>query len=292
MCIDDHGSYSGLSARSAKRFMTEQFRKAGVAFPEEDALELVLAASRMNRTEIALQGRSLLEPEVANAVAVYASRRLSGEPVDSILGWREFYGRRFKVSKDVLSPRADTELLVRCGLKALAGKTAPTCLDLGTGSGAVLISILAECKHSAGVGVDISEEALSTARGNASDLGVSNRADFIRSEWYETVIGRYDVILSNPPYITDAAMEELEGEVVQFDPDISLRGGPDGLRAYRAILSGADRHLKSGGYLWVEIGYDQAETVQNLFVQSNFADIEIRKDLSGQRRCVGGKKAS
>ncbi|WP_415809504.1 peptide chain release factor N(5)-glutamine methyltransferase [Litorimonas haliclonae] len=273
--------------------MTEQFRKAGVSFPEEDALELVLAATGMNRTEIALEGPSLLEPEVANTAAVYASRRLSGEPVDSILGWREFYGRRFKVTKDVLSPRADTELLIRCGLKALAGKkTAPTCLDLGTGSGAVLISILSECTNAAGVGVDISEEALSIARENASDLEVSNRAEFIRSEWYEAVVGRYDLILSNPPYITDAAMEELEAEVVQFDPDISLRGGPDGLEAYRAILSGAGRYLKSGGYLWVEIGYDQAETVQDLFVQSNFADIEIRKDLSGQTRCVGGKKPS
>lgn len=292
MRTDDDGSYSGLSARSAKRFMTEQFRKAGVSFPEEDAFELVLAATGMNRTEIALEGLSLLEPEVANTASVYASRRLSGEPVDSILGWREFYGRRFKVTKDVLSPRADTELLVRCGLNALEGKTAPTCLDLGTGSGAVLISILSECTNAAGVGVDISEEALSIARENASDLEVSNRAEFLPSEWYEAVVGRYDLILSNPPYITDAAMEELEAEVVQFDPDISLRGGPDGLEAYRAILSGAGRHLKSGGHLWVEIGYDQAETVKDLFVQSNFADIEIRKDLSGQTRCVGGKKPS
>jgi len=292
MRTDDDGSYSGLSARSAKRFMTEQFRKAGGSFPEEDALELVLAATGMNRTEIALEGLSLLEPEVANTASVYASRRLSGEPVDSILGWREFYGRRFKVTKDVLSPRADTELLVRCGLNALGGKTAPTCLDLGTGSGAVLISILSECTNAAGVGVDISEEALSIARENASDLEVSNRAEFLRSEWYEAVVGRYDLILSNPPYITDAAMEELEAEVVQFDPDISLRGGPDGLTAYRTILSGADRHLKSRGYLWVEIGYDQAETVQDLFVQSNFTEIEIRKDLSGQPRCVGGKKPS
>jgi len=292
MCVDDDGSYSGLSARSAKRFMTEQFRKAGVSFPEEDALELVLAATLMNRTEIALSEQSSLEPGAAKTVSVYASRRLSGEPIDSILGWREFYGRRFKVTKDVLSPRADSELLVRCGLKALVRKATPTCLDLGTGSGAVLISVLAECKDAAGVGVDISEKALSIARKNASDLGVSNRADFTRSEWYDAVTGRYDLILSNPPYITDAAMEELEAEVTQFDPDISLRGGPDGLTAYRTILSGADRHLKSGGHLWVEIGYDQAETVRDLFVQSNFTDIEIRKDLSGQPRCVGGKKPS
>ncbi len=289
---DGQISYSGLSARSAKRLMTKQFREAQVSFPEEDAMELILAATGMSRTDLTLDGQALLEPEDANKLSNFEAQRLSGEPIDSILGWREFYGRRFKVTKDVLSPRADTELLVQCGLKALSEKMVPTCLDLGTGSGAILISILSECKDATGLGVDISEDALSIARKNARDLGVINRAGFIRSEWYGSVMGKYDLIVSNPPYITDKAMKELEPEVIQYDPDISLRGGPDGLEAYRAILSESATYLKPGGYIWVEIGYDQAEAVHSLFVQNDFVDIDVRKDLSGQNRCVGGKNLS
>lgn len=284
--------YSGLNARSLKRVLAKQFRQAGLSFPEEDALELVMAATRLSRTDITLNGEMRLSQKMIETVSEYASRRLSAEPVDSILGWREFYGRRFKVSKDVLSPRADTETLIRCGLKSLKGKVSPTCLDLGTGSGAILISMLAEREDATGVGGDISKDALVIARENASNLGISNRAEFLTSPWFESVRGKFDLILSNPPYISDTDMDGLDKEVVQYDPAISLRGGEDGLNAYREILSQAKDYLKPDGAIWVEIGYDQAEAVCTLFEQNQFVDIEIRKDLSGQTRCVGGKNSS
>jgi len=272
--------------------LTEQFKQAGLNFPEEDAFELVMAATGLSRTDIILNGQAVLTPEVFKTILQYASRRLAGEPIDSILGWREFFGRRFEISKQVLSPRADTENLIRCGLKALEGKISPTCLDLGTGSGAILVTLLAERDDATGVGVDISQDALVIARKNADELGVSECAKFFKSVWFDSVSGTFDLILSNPPYITDEAMNGLESEVAQYDPDISLRGGADGLEAYREILSKSERHLKSGGSLWVEIGYDQAEPVHSLFEQSGFNEIEVRKDLSGKNRCVGGKRPS
>lgn len=284
--------FSGLDARTARKQLTAQFRQAGLAFAEDDAFELVMAATKKKRTEIILSDKSLLSTDVAEKLANYASRRLSGEPVDSILGWRDFYGRRFKVSKHVLSPREDTENLVRLGLNAVESITEPICLDLGTGSGAILVTLLAERRDMSGTGVDISEKALKIARENATDLGVSKRAKFLKSAWFENIRGTYDLILSNPPYISDSDMKTLEGEVLKYDPAISLRGGPDGLQAYREIISQSEKFLKPAGSLWLEIGYDQAEAVQILFEQYNFVDIEVHKDLSGHDRCIGGRKPS
>lgn len=284
--------HSDLTPRSAKRLLTDQFRQAGLAFAEEEALELVMAVCGKTRTEIILDDRSLLTAKELKTVADFAKRRLSGEPIDVILGWREFYGRRFQVTKEVLSPRQDTETLIRLALKALEGKTYPTCLDLGTGSGAIILTLLAERQDLKGVAIDISEQALSIAKSNAVHLGVSDRVDFFKSAWFENVTGTHDLIISNPPYISDEDMKELEAEVLGYDPDISLRGGEDGLDAYRRIVMEAKNFLAPGGSLWFEIGYNQAEAVQSLLLKSDFSDIEVHKDLSGQDRCVGGKRPS
>lgn len=284
--------YSQLTARSAKKLVEKNFRQAGLAFAEQEALELVMAATGKTRTDIILGDSSFLASEDLEKVSDFEARRLFGEPVDSILGWREFYGRRFKVTKDVLSPREDTENLVRLALNALKWKNSPVCLDLGAGSGAIIVSLLAERQDLKGVGVDILVQALSIAQENADLLGVSDRVEFIQSSWFENVTGSYDLIVSNPPYISDEAMAGLESEVLEYDPDISLRGGRDGLNAYRQIIGTAKDFLAPGGCLWVEIGYDQSEAVRSLFEQNHFIEIEVHKDLSGQDRCVGGKKPS
>lgn len=286
------GPYSGLNARSAKRFLTQAFLEAGLPFAEDDALEIVLAATGFDKTALMFRGTEFLDPGVFQTITDHMERRLSGEPVDHILGWREFYGRRFKISKDVLSPRADTETLIRDAL--LRGdQTRPAkFLDLGTGSGAIGLTLLSESPLWALHATDISEAALHIAKSNAKDLELSDRVNFFKGEWYKAVPNgeTYDMILSNPPYITNAAMETLETEVTAYDPDIALRGGRDGLDAYRLIIASAQDYLKSGGWLGLEIGYDQAEALKNLLSETIWEDVSVNQDLGGHDRTVWARK--
>lgn len=282
------GPYSGINARSAKRFLSEQFRHAGLDMADEDARDLVLAVTGFSFTDFALRGTEFLTPEQFDLIKDYADQRLGGAPVDAILGWREFYGRRFTVTKDVLSPRGDTENLVDCALHALKTVNAPRLLDLGTGSGAVLLTLLAERQEAKGIAADISDDALAVAKANARDLDLISRVEFIKSDWFSEIEGRFDLIVSNPPYITDAAMETLARDVLDYDPDLALRGGPDGLKPYHIILQEAELYLKEGGACWVEIGFDQGKAVKKLFEQNGFKKVEVVKDLAGHDRCVGG----
>ena len=282
------GPYSGLNARSAKRFLTEAFTEAGLPFAEDDALEIVLAATGYDRTALMLRGMEFLAPEVFETLQAHMARRLSGEPVDHILGWREFYGRRFKVSGDVLSPRADTETLIRGTLSRLEASPKPRLLDMGTGSGAIGLTLLAEIPEAELIATDLSDAALSIAKTNANSLRLNDRAIFAQGAWWDAVPADsvFDMILSNPPYITDAAMETLETEVIDYDPDLALRGGTDGLDAYRIIAEGAPAHLKPGGWLGLEIGFDQAIAVTALLQTESWDNISVDKDLGGLNRAV------
>ncbi len=283
------GPYSGINARSAKRFLTEQFKQAGFVAAEEDARDLVMAVTGFSLTDFITKGTEFLTPEQFDEIKAYADRRLSGEPVDHVLGWREFYGRRFDVSKDVLSPRGDTETLIRCALEGLKGKTDPHILDLGTGSGAIIVTLLSELEATKGQAVDISRKALAIARQNAERHNVVSRLVLTEGDWYTPVKGVFDLIISNPPYIKDEAMKSLAPDVTDFDPDIALRGGADGLKPYPIILQGAVNHLKPEGWLWVEIGFDQGEMVKAMFETYKFKHVAVVKDLGGNERCVGGQ---
>ncbi len=287
------GPYSGLNARSAKRFLTQAFSEAGIPFAEDDALEIVLAATGFDKIALMLRGTEFLTPEVFETIQSYMTRRLSGEPVDHILGWREFYGRRFKISGDVLSPRADTEPLVRGALSRLEKTARPILLDMGTGSGAIGLTLLAELPEADLLATDISEAALKIAKENAATLHVKDRAEFLLGGWWDAVPENltFDMILSNPPYITNAAMETLETEVVRYDPDLALRGGPDGLDAYRAIIATAPLRLKCGGWLGLEIGFDQGHELKVLLNSGSWENITIDKDLGGLDRVVWARKA-
>jgi len=281
-----------LNARSAKRFLTQAFLDAGLPFAEEDALEIVLAATGFDKTALMLRGTEFLEPGVFETITDHMQRRLSGEPVDHILGWREFYGRRFKVTKDVLSPRSDTETLIRDALHRGDQTRPANLLDLGTGSGAIGLTLLSESPLWTLHATDISDAPLQIAKSNANSLEVSDRVSFFKGEWYKAVpMGQtYNMILSNPPYITNAAMEALETEVIAYDPDIALRGGIDGLNAYRLIIASAPDHLKSGGWLGLEIGYDQAEALKNLLTDTVWEDVSVNQDLGGHDRTVWARK--
>lgn len=288
------GPYSGLNARSAKRFLAQAFTEAGLAFAEDDALEIVLAATGFDRTSLMLRGTEFLTPEVFERIRSHMARRLSGEPVDHILGWREFYGRRFIISGDVLSPRADTETLIRGALTRLENTPRPRLLDMGTGSGAIGLTLLAEKPDAKIIATDLSNAALSIAKVNAKSLHLENRAAFAQGAWWDAVSADsvFDMVLSNPPYITDAAMQTLETEVIEYDPDVALRGGPDGLEAYRIILADAPAYLKPGGWLGLEIGFDQAKALKTLLKDGPWDNISVDKDLGGMDRAVWAQTTS
>ena len=286
------GPYAGLNARSAKRFLTQAFTEAGFPFAEEDALEILLDATGLDKVGLVLRGAESLSTEAVETLSRHMNRRLSGEPVDHILGWREFFGRRFVVSRDVLSPRADTESLIRGALSRLEAVLSPNILDLGTGSGAIGLTLLAEKADAVLTATDMSDAALRMAAKNAEALNVQNRAQFLKGSWWNAIPSdaMFDMILSNPPYITDAAMETLKTEVKTYDPDIALRGGQDGLEAYRQILAGADSHLNAGGWLGLEIGFDQGDALRDLLKTEFWTDISVEQDLGGLDRVVWARK--
>lgn len=287
------GPYSGLNARSAKRFLTQTFQEAGLRFAENDAEEILLLATGLDKAGLMLRGHDALTPEASELVRNYMMRRIAGEPIDHILGWREFYGRRFTISRDVLSPRADTENIIRSALRRLENERSPNVLDLGTGSGAIGLTILAERADAQLMATDISEAALAIASQNARALGLEDRADFRQGAWWQAIPSgsQFDMILSNPPYISDAAMENLEGEVKNFDPDLALRGGLDGLEAYRGILSKAKAFLKPSGYIGFEIGFDQADAVTELLCDGVWTDIICKQDLGGLDRIIWARNS-
>jgi len=245
-----------------------------------------MAATGLSHTDMIARGTEHPPASSIKQISDYAARRIAGEPIDHILGYREFYGREFKVSKDVLSPRPETEMLVDTALAVLKNKADPRILDLGTGSGAIAISILAEIEEARGDAVDLSGAALKIAKENAAAHNVETRLTFHEGSWFAPVSGHYDIILSNPPYITAAAMNELDVEVAAFDPDLALHGGEDGLSAYRAIIAEAGRYLKPNGILLFEIGYDQGSSVSDLLKGAGFTDISIHKDLAGHDRMI------
>ena len=275
-----------MSLRALRRALAGRFAAAGIPFAQEDALELVLGLSGLDRADL-VAGAPVPEGLEARLDAA-AERRLKGEPVDRILGHRDFYGRRFAID-GVLSPRGDTEVLLLAALEAMRKVTAPRLLELGTGSGALAVSLLAERPDARVTATDISEAALRTAARNATAHGVEDRLALVRSDWFENVEGVFDAVLSNPPYIDDTAMADLPPEVARFDPDRALRGGPDGLDAYRAIVPGARALLAPGGWLGVEIGFDQGERVAGLFRDAHFRDVRVRTDPAGLARIVEGR---
>lgn len=217
-----------------------------------------------------------------------AARRLRGEPVTRILGEKEFYGRPFTLGAATLVPRPETEMLVSRGLELLEGRHHKRVLDLGTGTGCIVISILAESPSAQGVAVDLSPEALVTAQHNADRHGAGKRLSLRQGSWFEPLQPgeRFDLIVSNPPYIASDEIETLAREVKDHDPRLALDGGPDGLEPYRVIIAGAARWLKPDGAVLVEIGSTQAEAVATLFAEAEFHDVRVHQDLAGLDRVV------
>ena len=269
----------------------QQLEAAGVAGPVIDARLLVEAAADTTRVEIVTDPYRVLTPEQEARLEDYLSRRAKREPVSHILGRKGFWKIMLQVTPDVLTPRPDTETVVEYVLRDFP-ETAPWhVLDLGVGSGAILLSILAERPAAKGLGVDVSEEALAVARENAANLGLAGRTALLRGDWtWGLGAATFDLVVSNPPYIASHVIEELEPEVRDHEPRLALEGGADGLDAYRTLAPEILRVLKPGGRFAVEIGYDQKDAVEALFREAGAADVVTVRDLGDRDRVVAGAK--
>ncbi len=220
------------------------------------------------------------------------ARRAAREPLALITGEKEFWSLRFAVSSATLIPRPDSETLVQAVLNVFPHKGDPVkMLDLGTGSGCLLLSLLDEYKNAWGVGTDISDSALIVARANAENLGLAARAQFVHGDWNKGVsgLGTFDIILSNPPYVPEGDKDSLQQEVVRFEPHSALFAGADGLSEFPAIIAQLPGLLKSGGAVFFEVGAGQAESVAHMLVQAGMFSVEIFPDIAGIGRCVTAK---
>ncbi len=266
---------------------------AGVDGPVIDARLLLEAAAGASRTDILTDPHRKLSDEQLQTLEAYIERRVAREPVSHILGRKGFWTIELKVTPDVLTPRPDSETLVGAVLKALPEDQSADVLDLGVGSGAILLAILSERPLAHGVGVDISLAALEVARENATLLKLEDRAAFLHAEWTQGQPDEaFDFVVSNPPYIPTGDIAGLEPEVAQREPHLALDGGSDGLDAYRALAPQVLRVLKPGGRFALEIGHDQGPPVRTLMEQAGAEQVTVLGDLGGRDRAVLGRKQS
>lgn len=278
------------SLQSLLTWAREKLRAAGVADPALDARLLVAAAADVSQVELATDVDQLPSETVPAKVRSMVRRRLEGESVHRILGYREFYGLRLNLSDATLEPRPDTETLVDLVLPEVKRRTVDNgecrILDLGTGTGAIALALLGQVPQATALGTDISDLALETAAGNARLSGLEERFGTKQSDWFSNVNGKFHIIVANPPYISSEAIESLAREVRCHDPLNALDGGKDGLDAYRSIAAAAKQHLEPEGHVAVEIGYDQKSAVEQLFAQNAYTLKGCRTDLAGKDRAL------
>lgn len=275
---------AGTVAEAIKKGV-EQLSEAGIASPGRDVRWLMAASLGIPRDRLTLLLSERLSGEAATKFAGHLRNRADRMPVSRITGVREFWGRAFEVTPATLDPRPETETLVELALSEPFSRV----LDLGAGTGCILISLLAERPEATGVGTDISEGAVLVAGENAERHGVADRLILPLSHWYADIRGRFDLIVSNPPYIALNEMDGLSPEVRDHDPRVALTDEGDGLTAYRRIAEHALEHLRPEGRLLVEIGPTQAHAVSEFFRQAGLESVAVFPDLDGRDRVVSGR---
>ncbi|MCF6302515.1 MAG: peptide chain release factor N(5)-glutamine methyltransferase [Devosiaceae bacterium] len=260
--------------------------------PGLDGRLLVGKVLGFDSVQLACNEHRFVTHEQFKEIERLALRRFSGEPVARILGAKEFFSLNFKLNEATLVPRPETEMLVERVIDLGRGMNAPCVLELGVGTGCILISVLKNMDRANGVGVDISAKAIEGARYNAEKHGVEARIIWHAGSWFEPIVEKpkFDFIVSNPPYIATKIIVNLERGVRIFDPDIALDGGEDGLLAYNEIVAGAYARLRDSGHLILEIGFDQGEAVMDLCRQAGFDAVKLYEDMGGQPRMIEAKK--
>lgn len=283
-------SAAGTTLAAKRQALTETLRRAGIESPDVDARLLIGRALGLDRTALLTHDDRMLREDDITAIDALAARRLQHEPVSRILGRKEFWSLSLDVSSAVLVPRPETETIVeavldfvvRGGLRLERLRI----LDVGTGSGALMLALLTELTNATGIATDISPAAIEVARANAERLGLAKRCGFVVCNIAGGVTGPFDLIVSNPPYIARAEIATLDPEVRDYDPAPALDGGMDGLDAYRAIAAQAPPLLAPGGRLIVELGAGQEQAVSALFTKSGLTVTGARADLAGIPRAL------
>jgi release factor glutamine methyltransferase len=288
-------SFTGLTVEAARRMLAAQFRTRSIESAELDARMLVGAALGLDLTGLIAAAARPVTAEESMRLEDFARRRLAGEPVARILGIKEFWGLPLQLSPATLVPRPDTETVVELAWQVLCTSPRPDrplrIIDIGTGSGAILLALLSELPNASGIGTDISVVAIETASTNAARLGFALRTAFVACDYAAALSGKFDLIVSNPPYIRSTEIAGLAIEVRDHDPVAALDGGTDGLDAYRAIAPEAARLLVPGGILVVELGLGQSGDVRRLMAAAGLAlQGPPKNDLAGIRRAVAFRK--
>ena len=272
---------------SIYRYLIHQLSLAEIENPQLEARILLAHAAEIDQTRIIGYPEDKLDKYTIKYLNKIITRRKNYEPIAYITGTKEFWSLDFEVTHKTLIPRPDSEILIEFILGSITNYNEDlSILDLGTGSGCLLLALLSELPNANGTGIDISPSACGIARRNARKLGLDNRAKFYQGNWMENVQHQFDIIVSNPPYIAEPDIKFLDKDVMLFEPHLALSGGPDGLSAYRVIAKECITCLKQSGILAVEIGISQAQNICNIFARNGLIITKIQRDLSNIERCI------
>jgi release factor glutamine methyltransferase len=278
---------AALTIGAAVALAAGRLARSGIESSRRDARRLVALAAGLPETIVLGYPERPLDPAAMRRFAALVERRAAREPMGRLAGSREFWSLDFALSPATLEPRPDSETLVQAALDRLPDRTAPLhILDLGTGTGCLLLALLSELPNALGFGFDLVPEAAAQARRNAASMCLDSRAFFAAGRWDEAVAGGFDVVLTNPPYVPTGAIPALMPEVARFEPRIALDGGSDGLQAYRALAPALARLLRPDGFACVELGEGQGEAVAGLFQGAGLDLVQRHNDLAGIERCL------
>jgi len=275
-----------LILKEIQRKLCNNFSTIGIETPELDARIILKEVLSLDDKDLILKESLDIPEEMIEKIITIESRRLNGEPISKIFKKRDFYNSTFVISNDVLDPRPETELIVEIANNYINKNKVKNILDLGTGSGCILLSILKENRMINGLGIDLSKEAISIAKQNSKKLNLETQSNFLVSNWMSSVNYKYDLVVSNPPYIASEDIKKLSKSVKIYDPILSLDGGDDGLNSYRLIASDLKRIISMNALIIIEIGYNQSLQVIDIFKKNDFKLIKKYNDINGLDRVL------
>ena len=272
--------------KEIQRKLCNNFSIFGIETPELDARIILKEVLSLDDKDLILKDSLDIPDEMIEEIIAIESRRLNGEPISKIFKKRDFYNSTFLISNDVLDPRPETELIVEIANNFINKNEVKNILDLGTGSGCILLSILKENKMINGLGIDLSKDAISIAKQNSKKLNLETQSNFLISNWMSSLNYKYDLVVSNPPYIASEDIKKLSKSVKIYDPILSLDGGDDGLNSYRLIASDLKRVVSKNALIIIEIGYNQSLQVIEIFKKNNFKLTKKYNDINGLDRVL------